>query len=300
MELTCLNCTGSFSVDDDGGPSGRKSLRCPMCGHEQRWVPQPGFTDPAPLEAEVSDASESSSRTDGFGGAFRRPMQAFSGMRTGKTGSQKTTPRVHVIDPETLESVEEPPAVGASHMSESSGEIRLDDVAPLSDEPPPPSESTEVWVVRSPSGLALEFPSSNLLLAWSAVLDNPVPYQVSRAGSLWTSLDQVIREMKRGKRSTQALLRTLDGGSVAGRPAIDPARRDRMELGDPLGKDGSAAAGGGGVPLPLDRSLPSTSQFQFKISESKPKGLPGWVVLLVVTVGVLAAAGVAAYFLLLH
>jgi hypothetical protein len=296
MELTCLNCTGSFSVDD-GDPSGLKTLRCPMCGHEQRWVPQPRFTDPAPLEAE---APAPPSRSDGTGGAFRRPMQAFSGMRSGKTGSQKLAPRVHVIDPETMESVAEPEAAGAGRTSESSGEIRLDDVAPLSDEPPPPSDSTETWVVRSPSGLVLEFPSSNLLLAWSAVLDNPAPYQVSRAGSLWTSLEQIIREMERGKRSTQALLRTLEGGAVSGRPAIDPGRRDRMELGDPLGKDGSAAAAGGGVPPPLDRSLPSTSQFQFKIAESKPQGLPGWVVLLVVTVGVLAAAGVAAYFLLLR
>ncbi len=301
MELTCLNCSGSFSVDD-GEPAGRNSLCCPLCGREQRWVPQAEFIDPSgddvPVESNLGEPS--GARADVSSGAFRRPMQAFSGLRSGKSRSSQTGPQVYVVDPDEMEIVETVGAIpNVAPQSESSSEIRLDDVAPLVEEVPALGDP-ESWVCRSPSGLVLEFPSSNLLLAWAAVLDNPAPYQVSRAGSLWTPLDQAIREMKRGARSTQAFLKTLDGGSVGGRPAIDPGRRARMELGDPLGKADQTVSDDGGLLQPLSRSVPSSSQFQFKIAETKPEGVPGWVVILVVAVGVLAAGGVAAYVLLLH
>lgn len=312
MELTCLNCTGSFSVDD-GEPAGRGSLRCPLCGREQRWLPQEDFVDPVPADAPVEALVEvpvasaptpepspqpaAAPRAEPAASAFRRPMQAFTGMR----GAKPAAPRMgQPIIPRGVDDPDVSTGSGlAGDASDDAARISLDDVPQLAEESPIVGDP-ESWVVRSPSGLVLEFPSSNLLLAWSAVLDNPLPYQVSHGGGLWTSLDQVIREQKRGTRSTQAFLKTLDGGAVGGRPAIDPARRDRMELGDPLARPQGAPTEAGAVLPPLDRAIPSTSQFQFKIATPKPKGLPGWVVLAAVTVGVLAAAGIAAYFLFLH
>lgn len=300
MELTCLNCTGSFTVGD-ADPAGRSSLVCPLCGREQRWVGQGDFQEPSVAPASREEVAEPAvevprSEPSSGSGTFRRPMQAFSGLRGAKAA---TAPRP---GPQPFQVVD--PTSGASAPVEGAiDELLPDSGVGVGLEVPDPVEAaavpseSEAWVVRSPSGLVLEFPAANLLLAWSAVLDNPAPYQVSHAGSLWTPLDELIRELKRGKRSSQAFLKTLDGGAVPGLPAIDPVRRDQMELGMPLQQAINAPVAFGGAP---QRAIPTTSQFQFKIAESKPSGMPGWAILLLVTVGVLGAAGIAAYFLLLH
>lgn len=301
MELTCLNCTGTFTVGD-ADPAGRSSLVCPLCGREQRWVGQGDFQEPsiAPASgAEAVKAHDEAPRGESASGSgtFRRPMQAFSGLRGAKAAAVRPgAPQpVQIVDPKATASAPVGSVIDAlpPEPGPSGG---LGEVPGLGDVVPVPA-STEAWTVRSPSGLVLEFPAANLLLAWSAVIDNPAPYSVSHAGSLWTPLDELIRELKRGKRSTQAFLKTLDGGAVPGLPAIDPVRRDQMELGMPLQQAIGAPSASGGTP---QRAIPTTSQFQFKIAESKPAGMPGWVILLLVTVGVLGAAGIAAYFLLLH
>ena len=277
MELTCLSCTGTFSASD-ADPAGRRSLVCPLCNREQRWIRQDKFEFVVNSEQRPEQQQEvaDSRRPSSSGMAFKRPMQAFGGRRS--SGSGQSLAATPPLPNEPLDKPADEPALAP--------ELPPDVAAPILNNP-------EGWVVRSPSGLVLEFPSSDLVVAWSAVLDNPVPYHVSHVGSPWASLDEVLKEIKRGRRPSQSMIKTLDGGAISGGSMMDPVKRDRMEMGLPISGTPTNEIE---APLPAKRT--TTQQFEFKMAESKPKGMPRWAVMLIVTLAVLASVGLAAYVLM--
>ncbi len=143
--------------------------------------------------------------------------------------------------------------------------------------------------MRSPTGLVLEFPTSEYLVTWSAIVDNPAPYQVSRGGEEWTSLAEFLRLVRQGKRGTSAFqtaaLATATMAEVA-RPA----------------EQAPAAAAPAGRPSARTERLQTplkypTSQFQIKIKETPPRRWRRWVFLGLGLVVVAGGAAVVAYFL---
>jgi hypothetical protein len=163
-------------------------------------------------------------------------------------------------------------------------------------------EGSGAWLVRSPTGLVLEFPSSNLLINWSAVVDNPAPYMVSRGGDDWTSLDTFVREVKLGSRATQVFQRMTGGGPMI-RPSVSAG--DALDAADASGSAAPASApaqeradtGQKSVqPAAPGRIVSSAAQFQFKLAPERKSAWPRVLLVVGITVVVLAGAAAAVWF----
>ncbi len=312
MQLTCLNCTGTFEVDDAEVAAAGGMLCCPLCGREQRFAARVGRPIPDVEPAESGVRREAVS--DGFGSAFRKPMQAFGSRRTnrppsGVAGSSTVVPqqpvRVDTAQMPPVDAVLPPPAFSIPPPGPAPFE-------PLPERPVAVKAVAEVeetgsglWTVKSPTGLVLEFPSSTLLVNWSSVVENPAPYQVSRGSESWMSLEEFLRETKRGIRATQAFRRapdgqglipvggasgTIPGGAPTASAAAAPVVADREPTGSPRPADSQAAA--------ARNAVSTTAQFTFKIANSSKPGFPRWAVALIVgAVLALAGGGAAAVFL---
>ncbi len=325
MELTCLNCTGTFEVGDDEIAATGGELVCPLCGRTQRFVPRGDRPVPGTEPLDASNRREPVS--DGFGGAFRKPMQAFGGRRPARPGSAppsappfvappsqapagdgerrvtgEVPPNPRITSPSGYRTPPTPPEPILT-ASPSAGTDRAVEVRAA---PEAAEAGSGIWTVKSPTGLFLEFPASNLLVNWSAVVENPAPYQVSRGGQEWMSLDEFLREMKRGVRATQAFRRSPDGRGIA--TLAEPAELPKgVAAASPVAVSRDASAVGK-VETPAAATGPgnsrnpwsSTEQFTFKIANSGTnRGIPLWATILII-VGLVAgaAAGVAALFLL--
>jgi hypothetical protein len=60
------------------------------------------------------------------------------------------------------------------------------------------------WYVRCPTGLELVFPSSQLVLAWASVVDDPNVYFVSRGGEDFVTMAEWMQKIRQGSRGTLA------------------------------------------------------------------------------------------------
>jgi hypothetical protein len=136
------------------------------------------------------------------------------------------------------------------------------------------------------------------------VVENPAPYLVSRGGDTWMSLEEFVRETKRGIRATQAFRHSPDSkvlvpvssglegepGSASAAPAVSQAAASVPPVGAARGPD---------TQPPSQRSAVSTTaQFTFKIANSSKPGMPQWAkALIVLGVLTLLGGGAAAVFL---
>ncbi len=271
MELTCLNCLGTFEVKDTGVPAPSGRVQCPVCGTEQTFVtldearlkrPQPPV--PPPRSSKTTTA-------------FRKPMQAFVG------GSPRLS---------THPSPQSTPVVGEASVSVAP----FEPAAPTPPEAFPPlmapdaaADESGSWIVRSPTGLVLEFPASELLVNWSAVVDNPAPYQVSKGGQEWTSLAEFLRLVRQGNRNTSAF-------RMATRGSPSPASPH-----EPVPASPATSAPGGSPTVPAARSVSvpvhPTSSFQIKLKEPAAPRWRRWVFLGIGLIAIIGGAVVAATFL---
>ncbi|HOU54787.1 MAG TPA: hypothetical protein PLQ97_12740 [Myxococcota bacterium] len=293
MELICLNCLGEFEPDGtlpaSGGP-----LKCPRCGAEQVFHPAGGR--PLPRMSAPSGTRESVS--EGTGGAFRKPQSLAirKGATPGSSGESGNSPRTGPV-PHVRRDTDSIPPIRASV----SGAVEV--------VPPPPAsaavrdpgspegpdgaavsaneDSGQEWMVKSPTGLVLEFSSPALLVAWSAVVDNPAPYQVCRAGGDWKPLDAFLQEIKRGGRPTQAFRApTSPGrGSSGAIPTVSGA----------MGGDGAADVSSSESSVSPQPRTPTTG-FTFKVANTSKPPSRGWLKPLLWALFV-GAAGVGGYFL---
>jgi len=284
MQLTCLNCLGGFEVPDSpDSPTAERHVRCPVCGMEGTFRPRDASALKRPSVPLPPRAKSAQTTT-----AFRKPLQAFSGaasrpatppstpadrFRTSRPAAQATEPRKAPPVPV------EPPEPPEPLMQE----VVVPPVAPVATESGP-------WLVRSPTGLVFEFPASDHLITWSAVVDNPAPYEVSRGGEAWTSLAEFLRLVRQGSRGTSAFRAAIreTAPQPDGSRAVAPDAKSEPDAQTTKRDDAVSTTA---------KKHP-TSQFQFKIRETRPpvwrkKGL--WIGL---AIAVLAAAGVAAAFVL--
>lgn len=141
-------------------------------------------------------------------------------------------------------------------------------------------------MLKSPTGLILEFSSPALLAAWSAVVDNPAPYQVCRTGGDWMPLETFLQEFKKGGRFTQGFRAPqLPGQASSGaRAAVSSSPGEEEMMGAP--------------PKALEPPPPKTptTGFTFKVTNTSKPPSRGWVKPLIWTLFV-GAAGAAGYFL---
>lgn len=262
MELTCLNCLGTFEVDMKPGSTQVHYLRCPLCGTEQTFIPQ----DAARLKRPLVPPPRAQKTTT----AFRKPMQAFL-----------TEPPRSTTPPQSRETRASSVEIGPFRSG-----------APT---PPeafrPPVEAApqepEVWLVRSPTGLVLEFPASETLVNWSAVVDNPTPYQVSRGGQEWISLAEFLRLVRQGNRSTAAFR--------AATRAPDPSSLGEPVVPHPVGA--TSPQGKQAAPLLQNDGAVKhpTSQFQIKLKQQRASRWRLWLLVALCLVLVATGALVAAY-----
>lgn len=271
MELTCLNCLGTFEMDDKGVPAPSGRVQCPICGADQTFVtldearlkrPQPPV--PPPRSSKTTTA-------------FRKPMQAFVG------GSPR---------PSTPPSLQPAPVAGEAPVVVTP----FEPAAPTPPEaflppmaPDAPADESGSWMVRSPTGLVLEFPASELLVNWSAVVDNPAPYQVSRGGQEWTSLAEFLQLVRQGNRSTSAF-------RVATRGSPSPAApREFVPASPATPAPGSSPT----VPTPRPAGVTAhpTSSFQIKLKEPAAPRWRRWVLLGFGLFAIIGGAAVAATLL---
>ncbi len=271
MELTCLNCLGTFEVDAKRVPAASDRVQCPICGTDQKFVTQDEARLKRP-ETPLPPPRSSRSTT-----AFRKPMQAFAGGASRPSTSS-------TVRPVPADGVAPPAAAPFDPGARTPPEAFLPPIAPG-----PQADEAGSWVVRSPTGLVLEFPASDLLVNWSAVVDNPAPYQVSRGGQEWTSLADFLRLVRQGNRSTSAF-RVATRGADSSAPTRDP-------IPSPL-----ATPTPGGSPTvpaarPVTASTHPTSQFQIKLKQPEVARWRRWVFLGLGLVLIAAGTVAAAYFL---
>lgn len=300
MKFTCLDCGTEFGNDEESAQPG-STVQCPECGRPhvvpETNSPLPdvlkelmnsgdgafGADDDATPGTGTEQASEDAGESGGAGAgagegnsgsSFQRPMRAFS-------SHMKIPVPVPTQVSKTLVDVKNP-VVEMEAIKEPS-EDSIAQVVPA--ESPMATDGSGTWVVESPTGLVLEFPSATLLVGWAAVIENTAPYMVSRPGEESRSLDEFVTEIKRGKRPTQAFPKT-------GKTSLD--------------REAGAVKSTGSMTFPMDEKtgnpgerrdsgVMNSSQFQFKIQNSSPPAWRGWVVALAIAIGVAAVAGGAAF-----
>jgi len=293
MELICLNCAGEFEPEGASVAPGAM-LKCPKCGAEQVFFPAGGR--PLPRMSTPAGASGAVSAEGGGGGAFRKPQSLA--IRRGATGSNGDSEPPPQPGPEPIvrrdtdsirpirrpasgavEVVAPPPQPSRPLAAAGAPEKRDDSTAAGS------GDAGETWMVKSPTGLVLEFSSPALLTTWSAVVDNPAPYQVCRAGGDWMPLETFLQEVKKGNRFTQGFrVPTLPGRTPTGAMAtVKP------------GEGGEAAASPAASETPPPSRTPTTG-FTFKVANTSKPPSRGWLKPLLWAVFLLAA-GAGGYFL---
>lgn len=277
-----------------------------MCGQAQDFIPRAGIEasapPPGPSIQEVSTpppTQDAAPPPETGASSFKKPMQAFSSFARRQvsgpddlkddTGSMKQVTRKSYHEDTPYEA--RIPRIEKKEPSGSIPETSEDD-----------GNGTGLWLVKSPSGLVLEFPSSHLLVNWSAIVENPAPYSISKGGEVWQALADFLEEVRQGNRGTTAFRRIASsmersqGSSVTVRSVSDST--DRMPAaGTGTPGEGVEIGGQDGGDAPSIPTSP-TSGFQFKIRETTaPKSRKWLVVGIVVGVVVLAAgATVALYF----
>lgn len=303
MELTCLNCAGTFEIDEGGVGSDGGSVECPMCGQAQDFTPREGLEasipSPGPAIQEVSSPPPDDETAPPEAGAssFKKPMQAFSSFA-----------RRQVSGPDEMKDDTGPmKQVRRSYHEDTPFEARIPRIEKKEPSGPIPEATvddgngTGLWLVKSPSGLVLEFPSSHLLVNWSAIVENPAPYTVSKGGEVWQAMADFLEEVRQGNRGTSAFRRIANNLERSQSSTVSV----RSDIGgtDKMPMVGEAATGAGeddvGPGEEDDPSIPTspTSGFQFKIRESRePKSRKWLVVGIVVGVVVLAAGAAAALY----
>ena len=323
MELTCLNCSAAFDVDETAlGPEGGM-VQCPVCHRGQmviRRSPGPvpsGFTKPPPIprpaaekpaerpaapksEAERPAAAKPEPErpaAEAPGGSFRKPMQAFTGLRPRSSAAAAAPPTVSASVAEPARPAPDRQAVPVEE--EFPAEARIP--AGLATAVAAVGDAPSVWLVRSPTGLVLEFPASHLVVAWSAIIESPGQYQVSRGGSDWTGLDSFLREVKLGSKATQVFRR------ITGQPLLEAeiAAGQQLEAapqvdGEP-GAPSAEAKPEGAAPVEAEaprkhRRPAPTAHFEFKFSNSAPPRWRRWVVAVAIGVAVAAVAAAVVHF----
>lgn len=172
MELTCINCANKFEVGDEVLSKRGATVRCPTCGTECVFHGASSSQVVTPLVPPPS-------RTSGF----RRPMQVF--VSATKTQEQpKIKPDMQVPRPKSVDTVTPKEVPKAEPVVDPIGDGK--------------------WYVRCPTGLELVFPSSQLVLAWATVVDDPRGYFVSRGGDEFVTMAEWIEKVRQGSRSTVA------------------------------------------------------------------------------------------------
>ena len=298
MELTCLNCAGTFEIDDDLG-LGERLITCPLCSKEQRFAPhEEAPFDPSPVSAPIQPAQvEAAPDPSSDSSGFRKPMQAFSSfarrqvnradeevedtsrMKRLRRGQGQDTPWDGGMPRIEKEQPEQPTGETAADQGDGEDE-----------------NGSGLWLVRSPTGMVLEFPSSQLLINWSAIVEKPAPYSVSKGGDEWQALSEFLEEVRQGNRGTSAFRRLAQKSMDSSKPDSDVLRipgndgtdggqgsPDQAPVGDEKeGKDSRSE---------VRLTSSPTSQFKFKTIEAKEKRGRRWILFAVVGAFLLLAAG---------
>gem|GEM_PF-3073549 len=191
MELVCINCANKFEVGDEVLSRKEVVVRCPTCGHECVF-------HSASSSQIVNPVIPPPSRT----GGFRRPMQVFA--TATKTQEQpRLKPEAVAPMPKSVDIVTPKEVPKAEPESEPSGNGK--------------------WHVRCPTGLELVFPSSQLVLAWASVVDDPNLYFVSRGGEEFVTMEEWMQKIRQGSRGTVAFR------TVVAEKEKPPTSVERME-----------------------------------------------------------------------
>jgi len=294
MELICLNCSNAFDIgnaDKEGGDGG---VVCPNCGKVQRFksheeTPIPA---PSPMKKGLLD-SDADLNVSGDSGAFKRPMQAFSSFAR-RTVAKKG---------ELIDDTGEIPKARRTVRQDTTWEGIIPKVKKEEKQGGGSEEGEEstIWLVKSPSGLVLEFPTSQMLVNWSAIVEKPEPYSVSKGGKDWMALEEFLDSVRQGNRGTSAFRRAaaasglepITGGRDAG-PSVARAVEGAGEVEDGYGDETGQSDKDFHE---VETTSSPTSQFKFKIQEStKPKKNVWVVVAIVAGVLLLGAGGVVAMY----
>lgn len=323
MNLLCLNCGESFTIDDAAvGPDGG-AVKCAHCGLEHN-IYRPfagGSTDSSAGSAaterllSVPEVAPPASSAGGrFASSFIKPLSAFSkhrkagsadasdvvdstGVPSGESVSGDDSPLPAAL-PELPDMPDLPDvsAASVSHSAISDTTIRMQasDLDEWADSIPDIviDDIGGPFHVKSPAGLVLEFTDFQLIEEWARGIDKQDKYFVVDISGASTPMNDFIKTRKSGMRgnSTMSAIRASDefqaGIGESGRKnrAAD-AGSDMSDLMTP----GSSRRGGG------SGKTMTTQQFKFKIESTEPETSKKWVVLAVV-LSVAAVAAVLAVF----
>jgi len=292
MELMCLNWLGEFETEG-AAPAPGSLLKCPRCGAEQVFFPAGGR--PLPRMSAPTGAREGV--PEPTGGAFRKPQSLVirkggSSGSSGEAGNASQTGPVPQVrrDTDSIPPIRRSASgavevVAPTQAPASAGSAGTAE-APEATQASGIDEAGQEWMVKSPTGLVLEFTGPALLVAWSAVVDNPAPYQVCRTGGEWMPLETFLQEFKKGARFTQGMrVPQLPGRSPSGPTAV---------VSPVPGGSATVAASPDAPDSPQPR--PSTTGFTFKVANTSTPPSRGWVKPLLWALFV-GAAGAGGYFL---
>jgi hypothetical protein len=258
-------------------------------------------------------------------GSFRKPLQAFSSMRPRPTTSFPRVTDSVQFPPDAPEPLREPAQSTSGSTREpdriSDQDIRLmtprepsrfsrPDIkieAPNPAEPSPapvvPADIPPI-LVKSPTGLILKFPFTDLLASWASIIENPGPYLVCRGNDEWRGLPEFLAVQKPGAGHVTASFRRIQAESQGAlssisedSPAIDAGPISTSPVPAGATRPTRPPSSTGTKPGMPQLRTPTTSQFKFKIVEKREPGSRKWIVIGVVAGGVLVGLGVAAYLM---
>lgn len=260
MDLTCLNCFATFTVDDQQVLRSGGRVTCPKCGTEQVCRPidegQVRRPPPRPVPPRVETPTTS----------FKKPMSVFF---------MRDTSRVPRSGPKEA---------GPSAPPESPSVAVAQEVGPAGSQ----GKEDGPLYVRSPTGLSLVFPSVEYLTNWASIIESTAAYQVSRDQREWISLADYLTAIRQGRRGLAAF--KLAGAAAE---ASQEIKAIAAAVSDSPKKDVKSEGGAGAEARPVKYL---TSQFEFKILDPKARARRRSLFILGIVGLIALGAAVAAYF----